>query len=64
MSESTSASNARHDKPALEVRHRGLLMVAVMLVSIMQVLDVTIANVALPHMQSSRAPRSTRSAGY
>lgn len=41
------------DKPALETKHRGLLIVAVMLVSIIQFLDVTIANVALPHMQSS-----------
>ncbi|HET8711201.1 MAG TPA: DHA2 family efflux MFS transporter permease subunit [Spongiibacteraceae bacterium] len=41
------------DKPALETKNRGLLMLAVMMVSIIQILDVTIANVALPHMQSS-----------
>ena len=41
------------DKPALECKHQGLLMVAVMLVTIIQLLDVTIANVALPHMQAS-----------
>lgn len=41
------------DKAYLEVKHRGALMVAVMGVSIIQFLDMTIANVALPHMQTS-----------
>lgn len=41
------------DKPALVAKHPLLLTVAVMLVTITQLLDVTIANVALPHMQSS-----------
>lgn len=41
------------DQPTLETRHRGLLMMAVICVSIIQLLDVTIANVALPHMQAS-----------
>ena len=36
-----------------EVRHRGLITVAIMLATIMQVLDTTIANVALPSMQGS-----------
>ena len=54
MSESISASDKPiRDLPTLECRHPGLLIFAVMLVSIMQFLDVTIANVALPHMQSS-----------
>ncbi|HEX5314825.1 MAG TPA: DHA2 family efflux MFS transporter permease subunit, partial [Gammaproteobacteria bacterium] len=35
--------------------HRGPLTVAVMLATLMQVLDMTIANVALPHMQGSFA---------
>ena len=35
------------------VRYRGLLTVAVMGASIMQILDTTIANVAIPHMQSA-----------
>ena len=35
------------------VRYRGLLTVAVMGASVMQILDTTIANVAIPHMQSS-----------
>ncbi|WP_447764883.1 MDR family MFS transporter [Sphingopyxis panaciterrae] len=35
------------------VRYRGLLMVAVMAASVMQILDTTIANVAIPHMQSA-----------
>ena len=36
-----------------EVPYRGLLTLAIMLATIMQVLDTTIANVALPHMQGS-----------
>jgi DHA2 family multidrug resistance protein len=41
------------DVPALPVKHRGLLMMAVMGASIIQFLDATIANVAIPHMQTS-----------
>jgi DHA2 family multidrug resistance protein len=37
----------------LPVRHRGLLTVGVMGAVVMQILDTTIANVALPHMQTS-----------
>jgi MFS transporter, DHA2 family, multidrug resistance protein len=37
----------------LPVKHRGLLMAAVMGASVVQFLDATIANVALPHMQTS-----------
>jgi DHA2 family multidrug resistance protein len=36
-----------------EAAHRGLVTVAVMLATIMQALDTTIANVALPHMQGT-----------
>ncbi len=35
------------------VRHRGLVTVSIMLATIMQALDTTIANVALPYMQGS-----------
>jgi DHA2 family multidrug resistance protein len=35
------------------VRHRGLITVSVMLATIMQAVDTTIANVALPHMQGT-----------
>jgi len=35
------------------VAHRGLITLSVMLATIMQALDTTIANVALPHMQGS-----------
>ncbi len=35
--------------------HRGALTIAVMLATLMQVIDMTIANVALPHMQGSFA---------
>jgi DHA2 family multidrug resistance protein len=36
-----------------EVKHRGLITASVMAAMIMQVLDTTIANVALPHIQAS-----------
>ena len=36
-----------------QVKHRGLLTICVMLATIMQALDTTIANVALPYMQGS-----------
>src|SRR5260221_11947794 len=39
-----------------EVKHRGLITLSVMAAMIMQVLDTTIANVALPHMQASLGP--------
>ncbi|MFV8816724.1 DHA2 family efflux MFS transporter permease subunit [Haliea sp. E17] len=61
MSESISANKPEthreldpaEDRATLETPHRALLMVAVMGVSIIQFLDATIANVALPHMQAS-----------
>lgn len=40
-------------KPALVVAHPGWLTATIMLATIMQVLDTTIANVALPHMAAS-----------
>ncbi|MFC4671808.1 DHA2 family efflux MFS transporter permease subunit [Seohaeicola nanhaiensis] len=40
-------------KPAVEVAHPGWLTATIMLATIMQVLDTTIANVALPHMAAS-----------
>ena len=41
------------DTAAPVVAHRGMITVAIMLATIMQALDTTIANVALPHMQGS-----------
>ena len=38
---------------APQATHRGLITVSVMLATIMQALDTTIANVALPHMQGT-----------
>lgn len=35
------------------VKHRGMITIAIMLATIMQGLDTTIANVALPHMQGA-----------
>jgi len=39
--------------PAEKVAHTGFITMSVMLATIMQALDTTIANVALPHMQGS-----------
>ena len=39
--------------PSFAVKHRGLITVSIMAAMIMQILDMTIANVALPHMQTS-----------
>ena len=41
------------DQPLLESKHTGLLMAAVMGITICQFLDMTIANVALPHMRTA-----------
>jgi len=53
MSASTQADRLAHDQPLLESRHTPLLMAALMGVSVIQFLDMTIANVALPYMQTS-----------
>lgn len=53
LENSAAVTPAFEDKPALEVKHPILLTIAVMMVTITQLLDMTIANVALPHMQSS-----------
>lgn len=53
MSASIPADNLIEDKPTLESRHTGLLMAAVMAMAVCQFLDLTIANVALPHMKTS-----------
>ena len=44
---------AQADLPPLIVRNRPLLLAGVMAAMIMQTLDTTIANVALPHMAAS-----------
>jgi len=41
------------DLPYLQVRHKALLTMAIMSAMIMQVLDTTITNVALPHMRAT-----------
>jgi DHA2 family multidrug resistance protein len=48
-----AASEAIAGQAALQTRHRGLLIFAVMGASFIQFLDATIANVAIPHMQTS-----------
>ncbi len=44
---------ASYDPPVMEVKHRFLMTASVMISQIMVMLDMTIANVALPHMQAS-----------
>ena len=48
----------RSSIPASPVKHAGLITVSIMLATIMQVLDTTIANVALPHMQGEPRRRA------
>jgi DHA2 family multidrug resistance protein len=48
-----SAPTAAEELPALHTSNRPLLTLGVMAATIMQILDSTIANVALPHMQAS-----------
>ena len=52
MSASTPISNPL-DQAAYPVKNKGLLTLAVMGATIIQILDSTIANVAIPHMQTS-----------
>lgn len=52
MSVSTPISNPL-DQPAYPVKNKALLTIAVMGATIIQILDSTIANVAIPHMQTS-----------
>ena len=53
MSASIPANSTAQTQAALPVKHRGLLTLAVMGASIVQILDSTIANVAIPDMQTS-----------
>ncbi|RIV89068.1 MDR family MFS transporter [Aurantiacibacter zhengii] len=50
---SASAATPAEDVAQLPVRNHALLIIGVMTASLMQVLDVTIANVAIPHMQAT-----------
>jgi DHA2 family multidrug resistance protein len=50
---SAASSTAVDDKPYLESRHTGWLMAALMVMSVCQFIDMTVANVVLPHMQTS-----------
>jgi len=47
------SATATLSKPAMQVARPGWLTAAIMLATVMQVLDTTIANVALPHMAAS-----------
>jgi MFS transporter, DHA2 family, multidrug resistance protein len=57
-----SAAGARPARPGFTqggaVPHRGAITISIMLATIMQALDSTIANVALPHMQGSLSAAS------
>ena len=50
---SAAISAIAEDRALLPTKHRGLLMLAVVLVSLCQFFDATIANVALPYMKAS-----------
>src|SRR4051812_22965707 len=50
---SAAAQNPHHPTLKLEGLDHGLLTVAIMMAVLLQVLDTTIANVALPHMRAS-----------
>lgn len=49
----THSPSPAQDVAQLPTRNHALLVLGVMMASLMQVLDVTIANVAIPHMQAS-----------
>jgi DHA2 family multidrug resistance protein len=49
----TGAGTPLEDVPEFESRNYWLMIVGVMAASLLQILDTTIANVALPHMESS-----------
>jgi len=46
------------------VPNRGMITISIMLANIMQGVDNTILNVALPHIQGSLRPRWIRSLGH
>lgn len=48
-----STPAAVDDKPLLETKNRALLLLGVILVSVCQFLDATIAGIALPHMKAT-----------
>ncbi|MCL4671797.1 MAG: DHA2 family efflux MFS transporter permease subunit [Sphingomonadaceae bacterium] len=49
----TLAAPVPHDEPHLHTDNQPVLIVGVMAASLLQILDSTIANVAIPHMQTS-----------
>jgi DHA2 family multidrug resistance protein len=53
MASASPAAANPDGAPLLPVRYKGLLTTAIMLAMMMMILDTTIANVALPHMQTS-----------
>ncbi|WP_022959472.1 DHA2 family efflux MFS transporter permease subunit [Spongiibacter tropicus] len=53
MSESTSPESVPVEGASHTGRRRALISISVMLATVMQALDTTIANVALPHMQGT-----------
>jgi len=48
-----ASNSVLDDRPSLEVANRGLLTIGILMAMIVYMLDATIANVALPHMQAS-----------
>lgn len=53
MASAPALLQPEQDVPLYPVRNHGLLMLGVMIAALLQILDSTIANVAVPHMQTS-----------
>ena len=61
MAAAAPSATGQADLPPLVVKHRGPLLFAVMAAMVMQMLDTTIANVALPHMGSANGASPSQS---
>ncbi|EKE83666.1 DHA2 family efflux MFS transporter permease subunit [Idiomarina xiamenensis] len=57
MSQATTGGEVAASRDS-QSSHRGLITISIMLATIMQAVDTTIANVALPHMQGSMSATS------
>lgn len=49
----TLVADLPHDEPHLHTDNQPILVIGIMAASLLQILDTTIANVAIPHMQTS-----------
>jgi DHA2 family multidrug resistance protein len=63
MTSTTDDRSVSTQDAPIGVLRRWAITATVMMVTIMQVLDVTVTNVALPHMQGSLSPASMKCRG-